>query len=197
MTKERPAHRDGTTHGIPAPHSRWLIPALLLALVAAMVLALAVGSVSIPPIKIVLPLFGQLNDDVTGRILFGTRLPRVLVAGLVGAALALSGLASQTLLRNPLASPSVIGVSNGAAFGAVAGGLLGVRLINVGYGLSTAFSITSGVAVTALVFMLEGMDAISATRCCSPASPSLRSARHLRPQCCTSQGNGCKASSSG
>jgi len=137
-----------------AKRGRWLLPMLFLALMAAMALALAVGSVSIPPVNIVRGVLGQLNDDVTGRILFGARLPRVLVAGLVGAALALSGLASQTLFRNPLASPSVIGVSNGAAFGAVAGVLLSARFINVGYGVSTALSVAGGLVVTALVFML-------------------------------------------
>jgi iron complex transport system permease protein len=154
VTKEEPTHQGGWTQGVPAPRARWLTPALLLALLAATALALAAGSVSIPPIEVFRALLGHLNDDVTGRILLGTRLPRVFAAGLVGAALALSGLASQTLFRNPLASPSAIGVSNGAALGAVAGALLGARLNSVGYVFSTALSVSGGLVVTALVFML-------------------------------------------
>ena len=133
---------------------RWLTSALLLGLVIAAGLALAIGSVAIPPGKVVRTLFGHYTDDVSRRILLGSRLPRVLLAGVVGAGLALAGLASQTLFRNPLASPSVIGVSNGAALGAVAGVLLGGRLGGLGYGFCTVLSVLGGLAVTGLVFVL-------------------------------------------
>lgn len=60
-----------------------------------------------------------IAGDVTARaILFDIRLPRVLLAALVGAILAVSGLTFQTLLRNPLADPFILGVSGGAACGA-------------------------------------------------------------------------------
>lgn len=134
--------------------ARWLTPTLLLALLVAMMVALAVGSVAISPAKIVQALLGQSHDDVTSQILFDARLPRILAAGFVGAALALAGLASQTLFRNPLASPSVIGVSNGAALGAVVGVLLSARFNHEGYGLSVLLSLGGGLAVTALVFAL-------------------------------------------
>src|SRR5205807_4508465 len=58
-------------------------------------------------------------DNVDAQIFFIARLPRVLAAGLVGAALADSGVVFQALLRNPLASPDTIGVSAGAALGAM------------------------------------------------------------------------------
>ena len=58
-------------------------------------------------------------------MLLSVRLPRVLLAVAVGAAMGLAGLVSQTVFRNPLASPYVMGVSNGAAVGAVAGCSLG------------------------------------------------------------------------
>jgi iron complex transport system permease protein len=58
-------------------------------------------------------------QNVDAQIFFVARLPRVLAAALVGAALALSGVVFQALLRNPLASPDTLGVSAGAALGAV------------------------------------------------------------------------------
>jgi iron complex transport system permease protein len=134
--------------------TRWLGPALLLGLLVVGVLALGVGSVSISPGEVVRGLTGRSENEVTSRILLGSRLPRVLLAGMVGGALALAGLASQTLFRNPLASPSVIGVSNGAALGAVAGVILGGRSSGLGYGLCTVLSVVGGLVVTAAVFVL-------------------------------------------
>ena len=58
-------------------------------------------------------------DNVDAQIFFIARLPRVLAAAIVGAALALAGVVFQALLRNPLASPDTLGVSAGAALGAV------------------------------------------------------------------------------
>jgi len=79
----------------------------------AMVVALAIGSVAID--------FGALlaGDAGARTIFFDLRLPRVLLAAVVGAALAVSGAALQPTLRNPLASPEIIGVSGGAAIAAV------------------------------------------------------------------------------
>lgn len=134
----------------------WLTPALMFALVAAMSVALCVGSVPIPASEIVTQfwhaLLGQPAEDVTERILLGTRLPRVLLAASVGSALALAGLATQALFRNPLASPSVIGVSNGAALGVVTGSLLGTRFGGLGMGFSLTLSLAGGASVTVLVF---------------------------------------------
>src|SRR6187401_2036251 len=58
-------------------------------------------------------------DNVDAQIFFVARLPRVLAAALVGSALAMAGVVFQALLRNPLASPDTLGVSAGAALGAV------------------------------------------------------------------------------
>jgi iron complex transport system permease protein len=62
-------------------------------------------------------------------VLFNIRLPRVLAAALVGAALAAAGAAYQTIFRNPLVSPDVLSVSAGAGFGAVLGILLSAPVI--------------------------------------------------------------------
>jgi len=87
--------------------------ATVAAALLAIVVALLVGSVAID--------FGALvaGDAGARTIFFDLRLPRVLLAALVGAALAVSGAALQPTLRNPLASPEIIGVSGGAAIAAV------------------------------------------------------------------------------
>jgi iron complex transport system permease protein len=86
--------------------------------VAACVLAPLVGAT---PIRLgaVFDRSVPFADNVDAQIFFVARLPRVLAAALVGAALALAGVVFQALLRNPLASPDTLGVSAGAALGAV------------------------------------------------------------------------------
>jgi iron complex transport system permease protein len=90
----------------------------------------------------------QLLDNTDRLILFETRLPRVLLAAIVGGALATAGVALQGLLRNPLAEPHLIGVSGGAALGAV------VAVIAAGRSAFTEASILPLAAATgALVSM--------------------------------------------
>ncbi|HYD49526.1 MAG TPA: iron ABC transporter permease [Terriglobales bacterium] len=89
---------------------------LLLVLLLSIVLATTVGSVRLDLMR---ALDARLADNADRIILFETRLPRVLLAAVVGAALATAGVALQGLLRNPLAEPHLIGVSGGAALGAV------------------------------------------------------------------------------
>src|SRR5699024_6837694 len=86
----------------------------------------AIGPITIPFKETVLILLNKLNIHVNASysdqqwvVITEIRLPRVLVGGLVGAALAVSGVAMQGLFRNPLVEPGFIGVSSGAAFGAV------------------------------------------------------------------------------
>ena len=93
------------------------------------VVDLAVGSVAIPPSKVVATLFGG-GSNVMQTIVFDIRLVRAVVAVLAGAALSVSGLQMQVLFRNPLAGPYVLGVSAGASFG-VALFLLGVPLLGI------------------------------------------------------------------
>ena len=67
-------------------------------------------------------------------ILMGSRLPRILIACVVGAGLALAGVVFQALLRNPLAEPYILGVSSGGSLGAIIAIMLGINVIG---GLST------------------------------------------------------------
>ena len=72
-------------------------------------------------------LSGQSSEtSVIGTIIWQIRLPRTLVAALVGGALSLGGLIFQALLRNPLAEPYILGISGGAAIGAISGILMGL-----------------------------------------------------------------------
>jgi iron complex transport system permease protein len=102
---------------------------VLLVLLAGSITASAlIGSVHVDLAR---ALQGGLPDNVDRVILFDTRLPRVLLAAVVGAALAAAGVALQGLLRNPLAEPHLIGVSGGAALGAVAAIVIGGRSVLV------------------------------------------------------------------
>ena len=103
---------------------------LLLAaiLIAVIVVASGIGPYRIPPQDILTAisraLLGRDNQGTIETVLFNIRLPRVAAAGFVGAALAAAGAAYQSLFRNPLVSPDILGVSTGAGLGAVIGILL-------------------------------------------------------------------------
>ena len=95
---------------------------MCLALGGVMVVSLFLGTAEISLHKIMALFSGALKDtDPTGLILFKIRLPRIILAALVGFALSLGGVVFQALLRNPLADPFILGVSSGAAFGAILG----------------------------------------------------------------------------
>lgn len=91
---------------------------LAMAFAVIVVVAVGVGAVSIAPRDVVTALLGR-GDASTVAIVRGLRLPRVALAALVGAALGMSGGALQGTLRNALAEPYLLGVSGGAAVGAV------------------------------------------------------------------------------
>lgn len=86
--------------------------------VALFVADLMYGSVKISPSEIAAVLSGTGGDTVNARIIIDIRLVKAIVAMIAGAALSVSGLQMQTLFRNPLAGPSVLGVTSGASLGA-------------------------------------------------------------------------------
>lgn len=95
---------------------------LLVGIVAMLILNVAVGSVSIPLSDVVAIVFGQSENgageaSVWRNIIFKTRIPQAITAVLAGAGLSVAGLEMQTVFRNPLAGPSVLGVSSGASLG--------------------------------------------------------------------------------
>ena len=109
---------------------RRLTPAAAGAVLVALLLAaiggsLLVGSARLPAGEVLRALAGS-GGGAAATIVRELRLPRALLAALVGAALALSGAALQALLQNPLADPYLLGVSGGAACGTLLGSLLGL-----------------------------------------------------------------------
>src|SRR5690349_13021468 len=105
--------------------------ALLLGGLALLVLLIAVGSLFIgsarvPPGDVLAVLAGRVKG-VDQVVVLSLRLPRIAAALLAGGALAVAGVGFQGLTRNPLAEPSVLGVSSGAAFGVVTAQVFGLR----------------------------------------------------------------------
>jgi iron complex transport system permease protein len=111
----------------------WL--ALAAAALAAFALALASGSVRLPPLGLLHALLSP-GDSIAGEIVTRLRLPRALAAFAVGGLLALAGALMQVLLRNPLADPYVLGLSGGAAAGALGAMLAGLGVLAVDVGAS-------------------------------------------------------------
>lgn len=105
----------------------FLWPLLLVLLACAMVAGIALGAVAISPVTVLNALRGE-GDAMTVAIVQAIRLPRVALAALVGAGLGMSGAALQGTMRNALAEPYLLGVSGGAAVGAVIAVAFGVAL---------------------------------------------------------------------
>jgi iron complex transport system permease protein len=101
------------------PRSWPFFAGLGLLLAAGLVLSVMVGSVPLSPGEVFSALLPGTRDasDPQVTVVRQIRLPRALLAGIVGASLALAGLGFQAITRNPLADPTVLGVSSGAAFG--------------------------------------------------------------------------------
>jgi iron complex transport system permease protein len=118
----------------------------LVAVIVVAVVSIGHGSFTIAPGDVVATLLGG-GTTAQKLIVLDLRLPRILVALLVGAALAVSGALTQTFARNPLASPDVLGVNRGASLGAVAlivlggSGAAGVPLAALGGALVTAAAV--------------------------------------------------------
>ncbi|PPK65601.1 iron complex transport system permease protein [Actinokineospora auranticolor] len=119
--------------------------ALLVALVAvASVVLLAQGSIAIPIGEVLRALTGQgTESDLSRTIVLDARLPKVVTGLLAGAALAVGGAQMQTLFRNPLADPFVLGVSSGAVLGAAV-----VILGTSGVGWLAGLGVVSQLGVT-------------------------------------------------
>ena len=133
---------------------------LVIALVALFVLNLLLGTVSIPVPAIVRILFGgDGGSEVWRNIILSSRVPQALTATVAGAGLAVSGLQMQTVFRNPLAGPSVLGISNGASLGVacvvlMSGSLGGVALSRLGYLGDAAMSVAAIVGALAIMALI-------------------------------------------
>ena len=135
---------------------------LFILLAVVVTLATAIGSVQIHFLTTCQILLSKLPfvgitptwPGSLDTIILEIRLPRVFLAGLVGAALATSGATYQGLFRNPLADPYLIGVAQGASLGAVIGFLLPATLHGMGFGIIPLLAFIGAVAATAVVYAL-------------------------------------------
>ncbi len=135
---------------------------LAVALVVVVALATSIGSVHIPILTTLrilldkLPLLDMTQSwqSTVSTIVLEIRLPRAILAGLVGAALATAGATYQGLFRNPLADPYLIGVAQGASLGAVIGFLLPAVWHNLGANIIPALAFIGALVATAVVYGL-------------------------------------------
>jgi iron complex transport system permease protein len=134
-------------------HRRLLIAGLTgLAIVAAMA-SLLLGPVDLSFSRIIAALSGH-GDEIADKILFGLRLPRMVLGLAVGAMLGVSGAALQGYLRNPLAEPAVLGISNAASLGAVAALYFGLAELHPA--VLPALAILCAIVSLGALFLLAG-----------------------------------------
>ena len=133
---------------------------LLISIVVLVVINLLLGTVRIPVGEVCSILMGAGSDsEIWTNIVISSRLPQVLTAIVAGAGLAVSGLQMQTVFRNPLAGPSVLGISNGSALGVafvvlLSGKIGGVALSRLGYLGDAAMSVAAIVGALAVMLLI-------------------------------------------
>lgn len=141
------------------PNMKFIFFLLFIVSVISIVLAVGIGPISIHPVivlKIIISKLPFISDSITynftrldENIVWGLRLPRVLLGMVVGASLAVTGVAMQALVRNHLADPFILGVSSGASATATLGMLFGVFSFFGTYALSISAFI--GAAITIII----------------------------------------------
>lgn len=147
-------------------HSLTKFVLLLTLIVVFFVLNLLLGTVRIPLEDVLRILVRTGNPEVSAEnwtiwsnIIWSSRVPQALTATVAGAGLAVSGLQMQTVFRNPLAGPSVLGISNGASLGVafvvlLSGSLGGVALSKLGYMGDVAISVAAIVGALAVMSLI-------------------------------------------
>lgn len=159
--KTKPSGSETHSHSTSTRRVTALSAVLAIALVAAVLISAGSGQLGIPPHEVlgsILHKIGinwlpQPSHPAGDSTLWTIRFPRVAMAALVGAALALSGLVMQAIFSNPLAEPGVIGVSSGAAVGA---GIAIVTGINIfGDWTVAVFAFLAGLVATLLVYAVS------------------------------------------
>ena len=132
---------------------------LIIGILLLLVINLLIGSVSIPMLDVCRILLGDDTNEIWTNIIYSSRLPQALTAIVAGAGLAVSGLQMQTVFRNPLAGPSVLGISNGSALGValvvlLSGRIGGVALSRLGYLGDAAISVAAIVGALAVMMLI-------------------------------------------
>ena len=148
---------------------------LVLLLLGLAVISLGTGAVAIPPGRVVAVIRGWFAGDPAvlasreALVIFGIRLPRLVLGGLIGAALAVSGALMQGLFRNPLADPGLVGVSSGSALAAattivLADRILGTSQFQLPFLLLPVGAFLGGLASTLILYAIatrEGRTSIA------------------------------------
>lgn len=132
--------------------SRILFPTLCLAVILLFIADLSVGAVNLPLSDVWTALTGGDCPEATSRIVLNIRLVKAVVALLAGAGLSVSGLQMQTLFRNPLAGPYVLGISSGASLG-VALFILGAPVLGM-TGILSSFGIAGAAWIGSAIVLL-------------------------------------------
>jgi iron complex transport system permease protein len=127
---------------------------LLVALLLSIVLATSLGAVRLPLTEVLHAFLHPFRAGEAGEIIFALRLPRVLAAALVGAALSATGVLFQGLFRNPLADPFVLGTSGGAALGGAIGIFLIPTLSFAGFSATAVLAFAGSILTMILVWYL-------------------------------------------
>ncbi|WP_163852103.1 FecCD family ABC transporter permease [Pseudooceanicola aestuarii] len=138
----------------PVPPTRTGLRLSVLALILALagVAALAIGDQPIRPVNVLGALTGLEGTPAVARIIvLDLRLPRIVLALLVGAALAIAGTAMQALMRNPLAEPGILGINSGAALAAM------VVIVGLGAVPETALPVLAFAGALAMTLAIYGL----------------------------------------
>ncbi|MFH1453084.1 MAG: iron chelate uptake ABC transporter family permease subunit [Armatimonadota bacterium] len=122
---------------------------LLIILIISIIISLKLGSADISWADIL-----KMDSDVYKTIILQIRLPRILLAGLVGASLAVAGVAFQGVLRNDLADPYIIGTSSGAALGAAVTIMLGIGGLLNNIPLIPVIAFTSSLLTMIIIYQI-------------------------------------------
>ena len=138
---------------------RVLFALLIAAIAVLLIVNLLIGTVGIPVADVCRILTGGESSEIWTNIILQSRLPQTLTAIMAGAGLAVSGLQMQTVFHNPLAGPSVLGISNGAALGValvvlLSGQVGGVALSSLGFMSDAAISLAALVGALAVLLLI-------------------------------------------
>lgn len=128
---------------------RSIIPFIILLFIA-LILSFVIGRYSLSPIIVLKGLLGFNVSNQAKTIIFNLRLPRIVIAVLLGSGLALSGLVYQGLFQNPMVSPDLLGATSGAGFGAALAILLGFSYLQI-----TLVSFLFGIIAVAIVLLIS------------------------------------------
>ncbi|EHA15904.1 iron chelate uptake ABC transporter family permease subunit [Halomonas sp. HAL1] len=142
-----------------ARHRARIMAVLVACLLAGVLLTLMLGQ-SFTPLTTVLRILGGAEVPGAGFTVRELRLPRAVVSVLVGACFGLGGIAFQTMLRNPLASPDIIGISTGASTGAV----FAIVVLSLSGPAVSMVAIAAGLGVALLIYTLSWRQGVTGGR---------------------------------